>query len=144
MDGWYLELSWSIIGVTVSLCPRQGGRITDTIHFFPRDVLMSGSSSQDRAREAAIELTDAIINIKPASPIKDVADDGVQSLKDLAVIFHKTVMNTGNKTTTTPSTLPQQALSKRTVEMSNVPVLTPEPAAPTVKVGGDIPKGESR
>ena len=69
----------------------RGGRITDTIQFSPHDVPMLGSSSQDRAREAAIELTDALRNLKHTSPIKDVPDAGVQALKDLAAIFHRTV-----------------------------------------------------
>ena len=53
---------------------------------------MPGNSSQDRAREAAIELTDAISNIKRASPITDVADTGVQVLKDLVSIQHYRVL----------------------------------------------------
>ena len=74
------------------IASKTGGeRITDTIQFFPHDVPMPGSSSQDRAREAAIELTDALSNLKYASPIRDVPDAGVQALKDLAAIIHRTV-----------------------------------------------------
>ena len=51
---------------------------------------MPGLSSQERTRQAAIELTDALRTLHPASPLRTVPDIQLTALKQLANIFQQT------------------------------------------------------
>ena len=107
---------------------------------------MPGISSQDRAREAAIELTDALRNLKYASPIKDVPDAGVQALKDLAAIFHRTV-NSQSPAVKQPTTqqiqkvalLPQTSTPPRVTVIEKAPNIILDEPSPRVR--NTVPDG---
>ena len=64
-----------------------GGRITDTVQFFPHDVPIPGISATDRAVKAAVKLTDTIRNFKHASPLKYIPSTQMAALTKLAEIF---------------------------------------------------------
>ena len=79
----------------------------------------------DRAREVAIELIDAISNIKHVPPLKDIADEEVHTLKYLVVIIHQTAVEKESKNMIPPSPLPTQA--PHTVQVNRAA----KPVAPT-------------
>ena len=125
VEGWYLGPAMEHYRCYRVIASKTGGeRVTDTVQFFPHDVPMPGSSALDRAREAAIELTDALTQIKHASPIKDVADESVQALKDAATIFHRTIGDKSQKLVTKsplPTPKPQRQVKKMTPPTPKVP-----------------------
>ena len=151
VEGWYLGPAMEHYRCYRVIASKTGGeRITDTIQFFPHDVPMPGSSSQDRAREAAIELTDALKNFKHASPLKDVSDAGVQALKDLAAIFHRSVnsqspaeQQPANKITTRQiqkvAMLPQTSTPPRVEVIKKAPNIILDDTSPRVR--NTVPDG---
>ena len=87
----------------VTATKTGGGRITDTVQFYPHDVPMPGTAEVDRAIEAAAESTEAISKFKFASPLKDISDLQMDVLHKLVEIFHlaTTITRTvGTKETT--------------------------------------------
>ena len=103
-----------------------GERITDIVQFFPQDVPILGDSPQDRARQAAIELIDAITSHNHTSPIKHVLDKQVHALQQLA----KKILGTTEHIPEEVIPLPPAPPPKKIIHTTRK-VLPPVTATPT-------------
>jgi hypothetical protein len=66
-------------------------RIGSTVELFPMHCQMPRTSTADHALHAAIELTTALQNPAPASPLAPLGLLQIQALQQLAAIFARTL-----------------------------------------------------
>ena len=90
VDGWYLGPAMKHYRChTVYITKTRGGRIADTVEFFPKDLPMPKTSSVDMAIKAASELTHALQHPVPLSPFHKFGDSTLAALEKLATIFRR-------------------------------------------------------
>ena len=87
-EGWYLGPSMEHYRCYhVFINKTKAERDSDTVSFFPSKTTMPALSSADRATRAASELTHALLNPHPASPLAPIGTEQLQALEQLSSIF---------------------------------------------------------
>jgi hypothetical protein len=69
---------------TVFIIETKRERISDTLAWFPKNVLMPVAPSLDLATAAARDLTNALLHPSPASAIARVSNSQIDTLKQLS------------------------------------------------------------
>ena len=122
VEGWFSGPAMEYYSCSRVIASKTGGKIvTYTVQFPPHDVQMPGISELDRSREASIELIDALTHMKHVSPTREVADNGVQALKDLTAIFYRTIGDDSPKLVT-QSALPTPAPQQQVKDLVTSPI----------------------
>ena len=149
-DGWY------IVGAPKHYrCHRcyilntRSERIACTVDFFPYLYDMPTTTSAYAARDAAAQLTDALLNPHPAAPFAPMAEAQLRALRQLAEIFTRTTSVETPMPISPPVVPPQrqqQQQQQQTVGIPTAPprVITPNPvshAPPRVQL--TIPSADS-
>jgi hypothetical protein len=112
---------------TVYIVETRKERISDTVKFFPQKAFMPIASSTDLAIAAARDLTDALLNPAPATPIA-MQDSERQILTQLAEIFTHSLVPLPR--VATPVTPPGAENPIPTPML--LPLATPDPPPPPV------------
>jgi hypothetical protein len=92
LNGWYIGPAMEHYQSHRVYCSTTGHeRISDTVDFFPKHCKIPGLSSVDAATRAALDLTHALRNPAPTTPLKQPKTDRMQAIKRLAAIFEAMV-----------------------------------------------------
>jgi hypothetical protein len=96
--------------------------VTDTLAWFPTNIVMPRHSSMDSVIDAVHGLTHSLVHPSPASPLMTLADSHHQQLLQLADIFQQHTQRLDRVPTDPPTELPSLVPAP-----SNVPIITPSP-----------------
>jgi hypothetical protein len=85
-------------------------RISDTVEFFPQHSVMPRLLSTDTIVKMAIDLIDALQNLKPAAPFAKLGEEQLAALHTLAQIFQQVTTPTPPRVLPTPKASPLRVL----------------------------------
>ena len=129
IEGWYLgRAAEHYRCYRVYATKTASERIASTVEFFPFHSVMPKTSSADAARDAASDLTHALLNPTPATPFAALGESQLHALRQLARIFAVAVDNPTvpvPRVVNTPPALPQ--LTPPVTAPRVAMILTPPP-----------------
>ena len=107
VDGYYLGPAMHHYRCfRVWICATQAERVSDTLTWFPSQVIMPTASSAETAIAAAKDLIKALNNPSPASALSPLSDSHHYSLTQLADIFSQAADPTTKSQTPLPAATP--------------------------------------
>ena len=112
VDGWYIGGAPKHYRCHRCYIPKKGAeQIACTVELFSRLYEMLTTTSADAARDAAAQLTAALINPHPAALFGRMAGEQISALRKLAEIFSQSTgaTNTNNEETCVNPGVPVQA-----------------------------------
>jgi len=93
-EGWYISPSMDHYrSYNIYIPSTKSMRVSDTLAWFPTQVVMPTASSSDIAFAAAHDLTQALLHPSPASVLSPISTSQRESLLQLATIFRDIVSN---------------------------------------------------
>ena len=92
LGGWYVGPAMDHYRCFRCFTPKTGSeRIAETVQFFPQQVRMPSTSSQDAAIKAIHDLTHAIKYPTAATPTLLLGDEKTHALETLARVFNSAI-----------------------------------------------------
>ena len=96
-EGWYIGPAYNHYRCHIVYENHTAyQRVTDTVEFFPHYGKIPYRSSTENETIAARELTHALQNPTPASPLSNIGDKQMEALHQLAKLFQQAVKKSDN------------------------------------------------
>jgi len=131
VDGWYIGGAPNHYRChRCYVIKSRSERIARTVEFFPYLYSMPTTTSADAARDAAAQLTDALVNPYPAALFSPMAKQQLDALYQLAEIFARTMETEVTKT------IPNAPETSRKDAHNGNPRRIPPPKATLMRLQG--------
>lgn len=145
VEGWYTGPAMEHYRCFTTYTPSTNAeRITDTLAWFPSQLIMPTASSTDAAFAAAADLVKALLHPSPASALSPLTDSERTALSSLAIIFASRFLDTDHLPATPSVELPPTT-PVPTSQPRVAPLPPTESDAPSVPIDGlPVPPSQPR